>query len=152
MPEIKFFVPMIGYIITGLALCFGAYTDYKTRMIPNSMPLVIFLCGCLTPSTIISQLLNLAAMILILLVLSKVCHYKSGGGDIKIYLSLTFLLGLVWVAAILCVTLALHLLVELIRRKKKSKGETIPLCTYVAPAYIIVWGMIFALQFMITAA
>lgn len=147
MPEIAFFVPMIGYVITGFALCFGAYTDYRTRTIPNSVPLVIFLCGCLTPSTIISQTLNMIAMVVILFVLNKLCHYKSGGGDIKIYLSLSFLLGLIWVAAILCITIALHLLTDLIRRRKHQKGTKIPLCTYVAPAYIIIWGLIFALRF-----
>ena len=28
MPEIKFVLPIIGYIISGIALCFGAYTEY----------------------------------------------------------------------------------------------------------------------------
>lgn len=83
MPEIKFVLPVIGYIISGIALCFGAYTDYKSRTIPNSIPLIILLCGCLSPNTFLSQILNLVCMIVILLILNKLCHYKSGGRRFK---------------------------------------------------------------------
>ena len=48
------------------------------------------------------------------------------------------------VAIVLALTVVLHFIVDKLKQKKHQKGESIPLCSYIAPAYIVMWIAIIA--------
>lgn len=129
----------IACIGIGLALAAGAYTDYKTRTIPNSIPLTILALGCFTATSWVAKVASFVLIVLILIIAPKLTGQHSGGGDIKLYCALSFALGLTPLAAILVLTLALAAIVPAIIGKRREKGTRIPLCTYVAPAYWLLW-------------
>ena len=119
------------------ALAVGAYTDWKTRTIPNWIPLSIMLCGCFTATTWWMKISNLVIICVVLWLLSVIMKQKSGGGDIKLYMALSFALGLQSLAVILVLALILCKLHQMTQKDKVEKGERIPLCCYVFPAYVI---------------
>ena len=123
----------IACIIIALTLAVGAYTDYKTRTIPNIIPIIIFACGFFTAVPWLMKIFSLVAIIILLILLRK---KRSGGGDIKLYTSLCWAIGIPSFAVVLLlVYLAAVITTKLIR--KDEKGKTIPLCTYMAPAFIL---------------
>lgn len=132
------FVPLLAVIGIGITLVYGAYTDYKERIIPNMVPGLILLFGIFTATPWATKLASAGIMVVALVILSRVAKYKSGGGDIKLYCTLSFAVG-PYALATLLVTMVLELLHRhLIQRRKREKGERIPLCTYLAPAYWLV--------------
>lgn len=126
-------LPVIVCGVIGVLLLVGAYTDYKTRTIPNAVPIGILVCGIFTATPWWFKFFSLGFMVLFLALSKK----KSGGGDVKLYCALAFSLGLAALAFILVITLILNFSVALIRKRRIDKTERIPLCTFVAPAYII---------------
>ena len=80
---------------------------------------------------------NLAIICVVLWLLSGIMNQKSGGGDIKLYMALSFALGLQSLAVILVLALILCKLHQMTQKDKVEKGERIPLCCYVFPAYVI---------------
>ena len=121
----------------GCALAAGAYTDWKTRTIPNWIPLTILICGCFTATSWVTKISNIIIICILLWLLSVLMKQKSGGGDIKLYMALTFALGLQSLAVILVLALIICKLHQMARKDKLEKGERIPLCCYVFPAYVI---------------
>ncbi len=80
--------------------------------------------------------ISLSAMVLLLVLLTKVMKQKSGGGDIKLYLSLSFALGFFLFGVVLFATLILRWIHGLIKREG-VRGKRFALCCYLAPAYIL---------------
>jgi len=128
-------------VFIGIILLIGAYTDYTRREIPNWIPLSIFLSGFFTPiASLPHKILSLLVMIVILVLTTKILHQKSGGGDVKLYLSLVFALGFAPFSTVLFLTLLLRILVSGVKG-----GVRFPLCCYVAPAYIMTMALFAAL-------
>ena len=115
------------------ALIYGAERDYKLRIIPNSVPIVILACGCFTSVPLVSKLISLGIMVGILFLCTAIMKQTSGGGDIKLYCALSFALGLQSFAIVLVGTLVLCMIWK--RLKHMKRGERVPLCTFMAPAY-----------------
>lgn len=127
----------IALIVIGVVLMIGAYTDYTRREIPNWIPLTIFISGFVTDVVSLSdKFVCLIAMVLVLVFITKVMKQRSGGGDIKLYLSLCFALG--WFSFFVILSLTLLLKVSYgFMTKTVKKGARFPLCCYLAPAYAI---------------
>ena len=129
-------------IISAVLIC-GAIIDYKLREIPDIVPIVIVLCGLSLDLSVVYGIVWLTIMILGLWLASKLTETEIPGGDFKLLCALSFTCGLMEIAIILALTALGALLVSMIMHRKILRK--IPLCTYVAPAYILsqaaLWGV-----------
>ena len=95
------YLPLLSGIAIGVLLAVACHTDYKKRIIPNAIPILI---QFFTSGSLLMKFVNLAAMVLIIVVAEKALHQHSGGGDIKLYLALSFALGLLSLGIVLMET------------------------------------------------
>jgi len=117
-------------------LAYGGYVDYKRREIPNLVPVLLLLTGLLLGwQTLPLRLLSLFLTAGVFLLSAKLTGNTVPGGDFKLLSALAFSSGLVCVGAAMVLTAAGAVLVGLFTRNKLRRH--IPLCTYVAPAYVI---------------
>ncbi|MBQ4427815.1 MAG: prepilin peptidase [Oscillospiraceae bacterium] len=116
-------------LVSASALLYGGVTDAKRREISNLVPVLLLLCGLLRGDHLY-RVLSLLVVALVMWVCSRLIHLSAPGGDIKLLCSLAFCVGL-------RETLFVMLLSLLAVWLTKRKDGQIPLCTYVAPAYII---------------
>lgn len=130
-------IPWAACIVIAAALGYGAYTDAKTRTIPNMVPFIIFIAGFFTAGSTVSKVITLAVFLLVLALVSSLTKLRSGGGDIKLYAAIAFSLGAFSLAVILLLTMLLVKLADKVKGKKREKGERFPLCVYVFPAYLL---------------
>lgn len=134
---------MIRSAIICAALIFGAIIDYKRREIPNIVPIVIVLCGLSLDLSVVYGIVWLTIMALGLWLVSKLTETDIPGGDFKLLCALSFTCGLGEIAIILVLAALGALLVSMIMHRKILRK--IPLCTYIAPAYILsqaaLWGV-----------
>lgn len=130
-------IPWAACIVIAAALGYGAYTDAKTRTIPNMVPFIIFIAGFFTAGSTVSKVITLAVFLLVFALVSSLTKLRSGGGDIKLYAAIAFSLGAFSLAVILLLTMLLVKLADKVKGKKREKGERFPLCVYAFPAYLI---------------
>ena len=134
---------MIRSAIICTVLIYGAIIDYKRREIPDIVPIVIVLCGLSLDLSVVYGIVWLTIMMLGLWLVSKLTETDIPGGDVKLLCALSFTCGLAETAIILTLTALGALLVSVIIHRKILRK--IPLCTYVAPAYILsqaaLWGV-----------
>ena len=134
---------MIRSAIFCAALIYGAIIDYKRREIPDIVPIVIVLCGLSLDLSVVYGIVWLTIMMLGLWSVSKLTETEIPGGDFKLLCVLSFTCGLMEIAIILTLTALGALLVSIILHRKIVRN--IPLCTYIAPAYILsqaaLWGV-----------
>lgn len=83
------------------------------------------------------KFVNLAAMVLIIVVAEKALHQHSGGGDIKLYLALSFALGLLSLGIVLMETILIYAIYHALTKKGKLKGCRFPVACFVFPSYCI---------------
>lgn len=124
-------------------LAYGGYVDYKKREIPNAVPIILLLTGLISAFPIL--LFRLAGLVIIggaFLLAAKLTNGETPGGDFKLLCALAFSAGIPTVLAVLLLSGMMALLVGLIR-KKGEFNRHIPLCTYVAPAYVIACFIIY---------
>lgn len=139
-------LPLVSAIgICGL-LVWGAVTDYKTRTIPNVIPIGIAVLGIGSGTTIIMKVLSAATICLALYLAYRITKKRSGGGDVKLYIALAFAYGLAPLAVMLLFTLLFRGIVILVGKLRKREdgvkiGARFPMCTYIAPAYLAFWGV-----------
>lgn len=134
MPQI---IPRLACVAIGVVLAYAAYTDYKRRIIPNIVPILILAFGCFTTVGWVNKLLSLVAIVLILMFCTKVLGQKSGGGDLKLYGSLSFAIGIQGFALTLGITFVLCFITQLIRGRLKKKGDLLPMAVFIFPAYLL---------------
>lgn len=125
------------YAIIAGALFYGAWTDHRTRTIPNFVPITILLCGLWTPIPWAAKIFGMAVLWIALAAAFKITKSRSGGGDIKVYCALAFALGITPLTIILFYTFLLVKLTAKIRKRINNKGQKVPMCCYIAPAYIL---------------
>ena len=125
-------IPWAACVIIGAALGYGAYTDAKTRTIPNIVPLVVLAAGFFTAGSLVGKLVTLSIFVVVFALISHMTKIRSGGGDVKLYMAIAFSL-----VVILVLTMLLLKVADKVKGKKREKGERFPLCTYVFPAYLI---------------
>lgn len=128
---------MIDYIPTligAAALLYGGIVDFKRREIPNTVPIILIGISVLFGFSHLLSIMELAATAGLIAAASKLTRIKLPGGDFKLLCSLSFMCGLRGLAAILLLAGIGTLAVGIIRGLPVKRH--IPLCSYVAPAYI----------------
>ncbi len=131
----KSIIAIICTIISGAALIWGGATDFKRREIPNGVPIILLLTGFLDIGHILPRL---AVMVLIgfsLWLSCKLTKQEVPGGDFKLICALAFSAGLLNLLSVMFCAGVLAVVVGFITHKPIKRN--IPLCTYVAPAYVI---------------
>lgn len=115
-------------------LIYGGISDYKRREIPNIVPIVIVIVACLFDFSFWQCIIGSVVPATVFYVAAKLTKSEMPGGDFKLLCCLGFACGLSELAfAILLAGIgavlwgfARHLPVK----------RNIPLCSYIAPAYI----------------
>ena len=127
------YLPLLSGIAIGVLLAVACHTDYKKRIIP----ILILAAGFFTSGSFLMKFVNLAAMVLIIVVAEKALHQHSGGGDIKLYLALSFALGLLSLGIVLMETILIYAIYHVLTKKGKLKGCRFPVACFVFPSYCI---------------
>lgn len=131
---------MLNIICMGINVCtlaYGGYVDYKKREIPNAVPMILLLTGVISAHSFL--LIRLASLAIIggaFLLAAKLTNGETPGGDFKLLCALAFSAGIPTVLAVLLLSGIMAAVVGIIR-KKGELSRHVPLCTYVAPAYVI---------------
>ncbi len=112
----------------------GGVTDHRRREIPNIVPVTLILSGLFLPNLSV-RFASLLVMILVILLAKVLTGRELPGGDLKLICAMTFFLGMVGTLLILLAVAVEAAAVSLIRRRPARRE--IPLCTYVAPAFIL---------------
>lgn len=125
------------YALALIPLVHASYTDLKTREIENWTAVFVFLLAILfNPYTACRKITTLLPLILVLLVM-VVTGRGLGGGDIKILLALTALLG-DSVYLLLLVATVVGLVYALLTRQK-----TLPFAPCILAGYLAVLSPLF---------
>lgn len=125
----------------------AAYTDIKTKMIPDWIPLCIVLVGCTKnlwlqydwiPS-VISGGIVLLSFIVVIAIENAIKVNGIGGGDIKLMVSTAFTLGIYPTAIILliaCIGSAVHITLKKHWLQVSYREVRIPMAPYFLIGYI----------------
>ena len=136
---------MINYvpILTAAALIYGGVVDYKRREIPNAVPIVLLSLGAFAFPTF-WRIMGLILPAVLLLAAAKLTKSEVPGGDFKLICALGFACGLPELAATIVLSALGAMAYGLIRHLPLKRH--IPLCAYVAPAYLVLHIMAFFLE------
>ena len=121
-------------IVCSVVLAYGGVVDRKRREIPDIVPIVILVCGLFEPYLIL-RLVCMIGMLIVLMLAHAITKQELPGGDLKLILAMTFLLGISSVLLILIIVGIEIAAASLIGRRYDR--NSIPLCTYIAPAFIL---------------
>lgn len=133
----------IPVLINAAALIYGGIIDFRKREIPNVVPLSLLVTGFFGFSTFWS-ILGLVAPAVLLLAVAKITKSEVPGGDFKLLCALGFTCGLPELATIMLLTGIGTAVYGLLRHLPVKRH--IPLCTYIAPAYIAVQSIAFVIK------
>ena len=124
----------IPLFINAAVLIYGGVVDFKRREIPNLVPITLLLTGIAFSFSMFWSILGLATPAVLLFITAKLTKSEVPGGDFKLLCSLGFACGLRELAAFIFLAGIGAVVYGLIRRLPIKRH--IPLCSYVAPAYI----------------
>ena len=126
---------LICTVINAGILAYGGVMDYKKREIPDLVPVILMLTGFLNGTLILPRMICLLITAAALLISAKLSKNNLPGGDFKLICALTFSSGLCAMESILLLTGLCAILLSIIQKQPIKRN--IPLCSYVAPAYLI---------------
>jgi len=130
-------------IVNAAVLTYGGIVDSRRREIPNSIPILLLISGTVGFSGLWS-ILGLIAPAVLLVAAAKITHSEVPGGDLKLLCGLGFACGLRELAAILLLAGIGLMAYGLLKRLPVKRH--IPLCSYIAPAYIAFQVIAFAIE------
>jgi len=130
-------------LINAAVLIYGGVVDFKRREIPNVVPLLLLVSGFLSFS-IFWRIIALIVSAAILFIAAKLTKSNVPGGDFKLLCALGFACGLQELVAILFLSGIGAIGYGLVRRLPVKRH--IPLCSYVAPAYLALHIVTLALE------
>ena len=131
----------IKLLLIAAALIYGGIIDYRKREIPDLVHVVLLIVGTFFGFSPLSSIIGLVVPAAALLLL---CALRSEdesliatipGGDFKLLCALGYALGLAQLAIIVLLAVFGATVYGFI--KQKPINRSVPLCTYVAPAYIV---------------
>lgn len=137
---------MINYVpilINAAALIYGGVIDFRRREIPNAVPIVLLFLGAFFFPTF-WRIMGLIIPAALLLAAAKLTKSEVPGGDFKLLCALGFACGLPELAAIIVLSALGALAYGFIRHLPLKRH--IPLCAYIAPAYLVLHIMAFFLE------
>ena len=124
----------ISILITAAALIYGGVVDFRRREIPNAVPIVLLSLGAFAFPTF-WRIMGLIIPAALLLAAAKLTKSEVPGGDFKLICALGFACGLPELAAIIVLSALCAMAYGFIRHLPLNRH--IPLCAYVAPAYLV---------------
>ncbi len=128
-------MPIICTILNSASLIWGGAVDFKKREIPNLVPITLLGTGIMSGAFIVPRFLLMLCIAFILWLSGKITKSSVPGGDFKLICALVFSEGLpTLLGTLFCAGLG-AIFVSLIKREPIKRN--IPLCTYVAPAYMV---------------
>jgi Flp pilus assembly protein protease CpaA len=122
------------FLTGACTIAYGGYGDYKKREIPDAVPIVLILTS-LPKGFLLGRLLIMILALLILLLAERLSKQELPGGDLKLICAMAFATGPFESIVILSLA-GLGAVIVSLARKQPWKRH-IPLCTYVAPAFIL---------------
>jgi prepilin signal peptidase PulO-like enzyme (type II secretory pathway) len=134
----------IPILINAAVLIYGGVVDFKRREIPNLVPVMLLLTGIAFSFSTFWSILGLVAPAVLLFAAAKLTNSEVPGGDFKLLCSLGFSCGLRELAAVIFLAGIGAVVYGLIKRLPVKRH--IPLCSYVAPSYIALQIIAFALE------
>ena len=138
---------MMNYIpilINAAVLIYGGIADFKRREIPNSVPVTLILTGLFFGFSMFWRIMGLISPAVLLFAAAKITKSEVPGGDFKLLCSLGFACGLQELTAIIFLAGIGAVVYGFVRRLPIKRH--IPLCSYVAPAYIALRIIALALE------
>ena len=128
-------------MINAAVLLYGGITDLKRREIPNIVPIILILTGFAEYRLVTIRIAGMFFSMAILFLSVLLSGHEVPGGDFKLICAMTLSCGV----AVTAMTLFLAGLgaVAVGGIQKKPIGRHIPLCSYVAPAYLLACTIFF---------
>jgi Flp pilus assembly protein protease CpaA len=134
----------IPILINTVALTYGGIVDFKRREIPNAVPAVLLLSGVIFGFSTLWSIMGLIIPAALLFMAAKLTKSKVPGGDFKLLCALGFACGLSELAAILFLSGIGAMGYGFIKHLPTKRH--IPLCSYVALAYLALHVILLALE------
>lgn len=134
----------IPILINAAVLVYGGIADYKKREIPNLVPIILLLVGSFFDFSPIKSIVGLTVPAVLLLITAKLTRSEAPGGDFKLLCALGYACGLPELAAIIFLAGIGAATYGFIRHLPIKRH--IPLCSYVAPAYLTLHVIALALE------
>lgn len=133
----------IPIFINVAVLIYGGVVDFRHREIPNAVPILLLVSG-IVGFSVIRSMLGLSASVVLLAAAKKITGSEVPGGDFKLLCSLGFTCGFRELAAVIFLAGIGAVVYGLINRLPVKRH--IPLCSYVAPSYIALQIIAFAME------
>jgi len=130
-------MPISCTILNGAALIYGGAVDYKRREIPNTVPLILIATGFVSGIYVWERFVIMLALGVILWLSTKDTNNPLPGGDFKLICALTFSVGLPITLAILLFVGLGAIFMSIFCGLPLSRH--IPLCSYTAPVYLLIF-------------
>ncbi len=115
-------------------IAYGGYVDYKKREIPNLVPILLLLLGLFSGESLWRVLYMILALLALLLA-EVITKQEIPGGDLKLICSMAFAFGPFETLLVLLMAGLGSIVVGIV--KKQPWKRHIPLCSYVAPAFML---------------
>lgn len=133
----------ISTLLIAAVLIYGGIVDFRRREIPNIVPIVLLIMG-LFDFSMIWSMLGLVIPAAIMFMSAKLTKGEIPGGDFKLICTLGFACGLPELAATLFLSCIGAIAYGFFRNLPLKRQ--IPLCSYIAPAYLSLHIIAFALE------
>lgn len=134
----------IPIMISAAVLIYGGVVDFKRREIPNIVPIVLLVTGCIFDFSLLRSIIGIVFPAVVLLVAAKITKSDIPGGDFKLLCALGFACGLKELAIYILLASMAALFYGFVRRLPVKRH--IPLCSYIAPAYVTFQAIIFVIE------
>jgi len=125
-------------------LIYGGVVDYNRHDIPNAVPITLLIVGCFFGFSLPASIVSLLVPALLLFIAARLTNSSVPGGDFKLLCSLGFACGLSSLAIVICLAGIGAVLYGFARHLPIKRH--IPLCSYIAPAYIFLQIVSFLLE------
>lgn len=116
-------------------LIYAGIYDYKKRIIPDRVHVIIMISALLSQFSIIQSILGLLILPIPFIISIFFNEDSIGGGDIKLVGAIGFFLGLTKGTLAMVIGLSLSTIVSLLL--KKHRNQLVPLAPYLATGSII---------------
>ncbi|MEA4894658.1 MAG: A24 family peptidase [Oscillospiraceae bacterium] len=130
-------------LITDVVLIYGGAVDFRKREIPDLVPLALLIVGGIFAFSLFWSIISLVVPAILLFAAAKITKNEIPGGDFKLLCSLGFACGLRQLTAIILFVGIGALIYGFIKHLPVKRH--IPLCSYIAPAYIALQILMFAM-------
>lgn len=125
----------IKLLLIAAALIYGGIIDYRKREIPDLVHVVLLIVGTFFGFSPLLSIIRLVVPAILMILTARVTSTDLPGGDFKLLCVLGYALGLAQLAIIVILAVSGATVYGFIKRKPINRS--IPLCSYVAPAYIV---------------